>query len=108
MEAADPSINQAGVAAFGAYDGTGERVVVVVEVARTSLRKIDPKALTGKIRECVLEQREIAVDDVVLIRPGTLPKSSSGKVQRGRCRALYLANDLDLATTESRVVTDTV
>ena len=108
VEAADPSINQAGVAAFGVYDDTGERVVVVVEVARTSLRKIDPKALTRRIRQCVLEQREIVVDDVVLIRPGTLPKSSSGKAQRSRCRALYLANDLDLATTDSRVVTDTV
>jgi acyl-CoA synthetase (AMP-forming)/AMP-acid ligase II len=108
VEVADPSVNQAGVAAFGVYDGKGERVVVVVEVARTSLRKIDPKALTGRIRQCVLEQCEIVVDDVVLIRPATLPKSSSGKVQRSRCRALYLANDLDLATTGSRLVTATV
>jgi acyl-CoA synthetase (AMP-forming)/AMP-acid ligase II len=96
VEAADPSVNQTGVAAFGVDTGAGERVVVVVEIARTSLRKIDPKALAARIRQYVLEQCEITVDEVVPIRPGTLPKSSSGKVQRSRCRSLYLANELDL------------
>ena len=108
VEAADPSINQAGVAAFGVYDETGERVVVVAEVARTSLRKVDPKALTARIRQHVVEQREIAIDDVVLIRPSTLQKSSSGKVQRSQCRALYLANDLDVVTAPPRVVANAV
>ncbi|MGH8760211.1 MAG: hypothetical protein ACREVW_11975, partial [Burkholderiales bacterium] len=59
-------------------------------------------------RQHVLEQREIVVHDVLLVRPGTLPKSSSGKVQRSQCRALYLANDLDVATTDGRVLATTV
>ncbi len=107
VESVDPSINPTGVAAFGVEDADGERVIVVAEIARTSLRKIDSKALAKSIRQKVFEQREVAVDDVVLIRPGTLPKSSSGKVQRGRCRTLYLAGGLatiDAAAVASEAV----
>jgi acyl-CoA synthetase (AMP-forming)/AMP-acid ligase II len=102
VEAADVSMNKAGAAAFGVLDATGERVVVVAEIARTSLRKIDPTALAGKIRRLVLEQREILLDDVLLVRPGALPKSSSGKVQRSQCRALYVAKHFDAVSVDSR------
>jgi acyl-CoA synthetase (AMP-forming)/AMP-acid ligase II len=101
VEAADRAINQAGAAAFGICDSAGERVVVVAEIARTSLRKVDPKALAFTIRQHVLERCEIVLHDVLLVRPGALPKSSSGKVQRGKCRALYLANGFALAATDA-------
>lgn len=98
VEAADPALNPAGAAAFGYRDEKTqqERVVVVAEVARTSLRRIDPEALVRTVRQQVLEAHEILVADVVLIRPGALPKSSSGKVQRNRCRTLYLNHELDV------------
>lgn len=99
VEAADAAINPAGVAAFGVLEDDIERVVVVAEVRRTSLRNLNSKRLIGCIRQQVMEQRELAVDEVVLIRPGTLPKSSSGKVQRSRCRELYLEGQLDLASS---------
>ena len=35
----------------------------------------------------------------MLVQPGTLPKTSSGKLQRGKCKAEYLAEELDLVTT---------
>jgi acyl-CoA synthetase (AMP-forming)/AMP-acid ligase II len=35
--------------------------------------------------------------DVVLVSPGTLPKTSSGKLQRSLCRAQYLDNALQPA-----------
>lgn len=98
IEALDPSINPSGVAAFGINDAEGERVVIVAEIARTSMRKVNVPQLSQTIRRCVLEGHEIHVSDVVFIRPGSLPKSSSGKVQRTQCRALYLANDLDVIT----------
>jgi hypothetical protein len=33
---------------------------------------------------------------VVLVRPGTLPKTSSGKLQRSLCRTRYLSAELEL------------
>lgn len=106
IEAIDPSINPSGVAAFGINDVDADRVVIVAEVARTSMRKVNAKALASAIRQCVLEAHEIVIDDVVLIRTGTLPKSSSGKVQRSQCRSLYLANELDIVTGVADVATD--
>ena len=35
--------------------------------------------------------------DVMLVKPGTLPKTSSGKLQRAKCRELYLEEQLELA-----------
>lgn len=98
VETADPAMNPAGAAAFGHRDERTqeERVVVVAEVARTSLRRIDPDTVKRTIRQRVLEMHEILVSDVILIRPGALPKSSSGKVQRNRCRSLYLNHELDV------------
>jgi acyl-CoA synthetase (AMP-forming)/AMP-acid ligase II len=106
VEAIDPSINPAGVAAFGICDSDGERVVIVAEVARTRMRKVNTKALASAIRRCVLEAHEIVINDVVLIRPGTLPKSSSGKVQRNQCRSLYLASGLEIVTGVADLATD--
>jgi len=105
VESVDPAVNPAGVAAFGFQDAEadGERVGIVAEVARTSLRKVNVAALSQSIRRHVLESHEIVVSDVVLIRPGGLPKSSSGKVQRSQCRALYLANELDVVVPRAEV-----
>lgn len=102
VEAADPALNPAGVAAFGVTDDGIERVLVVAEVGRSALRRLDSKPLISRIRQQVLERRDVVVDEVVLIRPGTLPKSSSGKVQRGRCRALYLADQLDRVSIDGQ------
>lgn len=98
---ADEAIARNGAAAFG-VDMNGERVVAVVEVERNHLRKVDVATLCGKIRQAVIEIHEVSLADVVLIRPGTLPRTSSGKVQRGRCRELYLAKALDYVDSAVR------
>lgn len=103
VQDADPAINAAGVAAFMIDDGREERVVVVAEVARTSLRKIEPPTLAAAIRRQVLETLEVLLGDVVLIRPATLPKTSSGKVQRSQTRSLYLADQLSRIDRETTV-----
>jgi acyl-CoA synthetase (AMP-forming)/AMP-acid ligase II len=95
-EAASPAIRKGGVAAFSVEAGSDERVVVVAEVERTLMRKFDPALLTGLIRRQVLEVEELMVAEVAFIRPGTLPKTSSGKVQRRRCREQYLTGALEL------------
>ena len=45
----------------------------------------------GALEVCGLPPR-----DVMLVQPGTLPKTSSGKLQRAKCRELYLAEELEL------------
>jgi acyl-CoA synthetase (AMP-forming)/AMP-acid ligase II len=48
------------------------------------------------IRQAVAERHELQVYDIVLIMPGTLPKTSSGKTQRHAARERYLAKSLEL------------
>src|SRR6185312_14107195 len=46
------------------------------------------------IRQAIAEQHEIQVQAVVLLRSGTIPRTSSGKIQRYLCRDLFLQEKL--------------
>jgi acyl-CoA synthetase (AMP-forming)/AMP-acid ligase II/acyl carrier protein len=83
VQAAHPALRQNGGAAFSVADERGEeQLVIVQEVERTERNKIDPREITGLIREAVTNDHEIYARHIVLIRPGTLPKTTSGKIQR--------------------------
>jgi acyl-CoA synthetase (AMP-forming)/AMP-acid ligase II len=63
-------------------------VVVVQEVDRRH-RPIDVRALVADIRQAVAERHDLQVHDVQLLEPGSIPKTSSGKVRRHACRLGY-------------------
>ena len=65
------------------------------EIERTERNRIDPAEIKGLIREGVTEQHELFARHIVLIRPGTLPKTTSGKIQRSLARRLWLDGDFD-------------
>ena len=93
--ASTPGLREGCFAAFGVPDerlGT-ERLVVVTEV-RSPLTE-SPKQLAATIyRKCFLELG-VTPDDVVLVQPGTLAKTSSGKRRHRYFRKLYLAGELE-------------
>jgi len=76
-----------------------EQLVVVQEVAGHSSIALD--SVAAGVGRVVTEHHEVPVYAVVLIKPGTLPKTSSGKVQRHLCRANFLAHKLDVLYTTS-------
>jgi acyl-CoA synthetase (AMP-forming)/AMP-acid ligase II len=75
-------------------DGT-ERAVVVFEVARPAIAGLDRATALNDIREAVTANHRLQLHDVVLLQPGTTPKTSSGKIQRHACRAKYLEHSFD-------------
>ncbi|MEG5263209.1 non-ribosomal peptide synthetase [Pseudomonas sp. JDS28PS106] len=83
------------VAAFAvAHDG-GEGIGIAAEVGR-SVQKILPAAsLIDAIRQAVAEAFQEAPSVVVLLNPGALPKTSSGKLQRSACRSRLADGSLD-------------
>jgi acyl-CoA synthetase (AMP-forming)/AMP-acid ligase II len=102
VQAAHPALRQNGGAAFSVPDERGEeQLVVVQEVERTERNKIDPKEITGLIREAVTNDHEIYARHIVLIRPGTLPKTTSGKIQRSAARTLWLEGRLNTLVAEA-------
>ena len=73
--------------------GQGEEVVLVLETTEK-----DPANLAPLLRDLRVEiGREFGLPlaDLVPVKRGQIPKTTSGKVQRGRVRDLYLAGDLD-------------
>lgn len=91
VQDAHPAVRRDRLAAFGVADGSGERVVVVAEHARTtSLAEIDVPALVRAVRAAVSGRHGVRLADVLLVPPGTVPRTSSGKVSRALTRQRYL------------------
>jgi amino acid adenylation domain-containing protein len=88
-ERSHPDIHPGGGAAFSVEIAGEERLVLVQEVERRRDQDLD--GIADAVRRAVAEEHEVQPYEVVLVRSGTVPKTSSGKVQRHAARARYLA-----------------
>jgi acyl-CoA synthetase (AMP-forming)/AMP-acid ligase II len=96
VQAMHPALRQNCGAAFSVPGDAGEETLVVVqEIERTERNRIDADELIALVREGVSEQHELFARHITLIRPGTLPKTTSGKIQRRLTRTLWLEQRLD-------------
>jgi acyl-CoA synthetase (AMP-forming)/AMP-acid ligase II len=89
VEACHAAFRQNGCAAFAVSVEGEERLVVAQELEREA-REVDVEELIGLARQAVAEAHEIGVYDMVFLRPGGIPRTSSGKIQRHACRRAYL------------------
>ncbi|MHB8765793.1 MAG: aminotransferase class I/II-fold pyridoxal phosphate-dependent enzyme [Deferrisomatales bacterium] len=80
-------------AAFVADDQGHQRLVLVHEVARQG--QDDFRPVVEAVRGAVLDECGLALDAVVLVRSGTIPRTSSGKIQRRACRAAFQTGTLN-------------
>jgi acyl-CoA synthetase (AMP-forming)/AMP-acid ligase II/acyl carrier protein len=94
IEGCHPAIKSRSAAAFSIDTVERERLVIVQEVLRPA--KTDLEAVSQAIRRAVFEAYELAVDTVALIRVGTIPKTTSGKLQRRACREQFESGELDV------------
>lgn len=89
-----PALRRDGGAAFGVTDDVGdERLILVQEVARNH-DGVTQAVLVGAIRAAVVAQHGVMVHCVALVRVGTLPKTTSGKVQRLLARQQWESGQL--------------
>jgi len=95
--AVDPALRPNCGAAFTVADAEGrEKFIIAQEVERTSRHRVAVSELIDSIREAVVNEHEINPDEILLLRPGALPKTTSGKVQRNLARALWQDGLLDV------------
>jgi acyl-CoA synthetase (AMP-forming)/AMP-acid ligase II/thioredoxin reductase/acyl carrier protein len=92
VERSDPALKAYGGAVFSIETGDDEQVVVVHEVLRPG--RVDLHALITTIRSEVSRDHQLDVNAIVLIKSGTIPKTSSGKTQRTVCREQFLTGKL--------------
>ncbi|MDI3287042.1 type I polyketide synthase [Polyangium sp. 15x6] len=78
-------------AAFSIEVGGEERLVVAAEMRDTRV----PEGIVETIRQAVAEAHEIPVHALALLSPGTIPKTSSGKIQRRATRSEFLDGKLE-------------
>ncbi|WP_016949104.1 fatty acyl-AMP ligase [Anabaena sp. PCC 7108] len=91
-----PALRFDGGAAFTVEQKGQQRLVVVQEVERTSLRRLNIKEVIGNITEAVIDHHGLQVYATVLIKPGSIPKTSSGKIQRHACRRGFVDGSLNV------------
>lgn len=87
---AHPTLNPDSTAAFAIEHKEQEQLIIMQEVAAAAYKTVDKDILETAIRDAVISAHEICPYDIVLVRPGEIPKTSSGKVQRAACRQEYL------------------
>jgi fatty-acyl-CoA synthase len=80
-----PEVRKGSTVAFSRPGASSEELVVVLET-----RTQNADALKELVKEKVNEQMQLAPSDVVLCAVGSLPKTSSGKLQRAKTRQQYL------------------
>ncbi|MBP5974475.1 AMP-binding protein [Brasilonema sp. CT11] len=95
IEKCHPALRPNCGAAFSVTLNDQEKLVIVQEVERSSLRKLNANEVIGEIRQAVAQEHDLEVYGVLLLRTASIPKTSSGKVQRNACRAGFLAGNLD-------------
>jgi acyl-CoA synthetase (AMP-forming)/AMP-acid ligase II len=84
-----------GGAAFSLQRDDVERLIVVFELERSWIRRqADHPEIIKAMRAAITHRYGAHVEEVVLIKPGALPRTSSGKVRRSQCRIDYLAGSL--------------
>ncbi|MDG2223421.1 MAG: aminotransferase class I/II-fold pyridoxal phosphate-dependent enzyme [Rubripirellula sp.] len=94
VERASDVVQAGSVGAFAMDDDGREQLVVVAETVRT--RNVDWDSHLQAIRRAVTAEHELPPDAVYLVRNSSVPKTSSGKIQRNAC--LHAVRDGDLKT----------
>ena len=86
-------IRPGNVIAFGVEGYKAKESVVVVAETKAD----DVEAVRKLVHHVTLDVAGVPPRDVMLIKPGTMPKTSSGKLQRSTCKEQYLSENLELA-----------
>jgi acyl-CoA synthetase (AMP-forming)/AMP-acid ligase II len=90
VEKCHPCLRPNHGAAFSVPLDGEEHLVIVHEVERNYFRRLPVQEVIGTIRQAIAEEHMAEVYAIVLLKPGAIPKTSSGKIQRRTCRAKFL------------------
>src|SRR5262245_387406 len=94
VERASERIQPQAVGAFAVDMAGRERLIILAEVERA--RRDDWSDVIAAVRKAVTAEHELPPDAVVLVRFGSVPKTSSGKIQRHACREEFLSGSLQI------------
>ena len=103
-EQSHPSLRSGAGAAFTVLVKNEERLVLVQELEFRAKPNLEEVA--SAIRQAVTEEHEVQVYGVVLIKPGSIPKTSSGKIQRRATHAQFENGELNVVVSDILKISD--
>jgi acyl-CoA synthetase (AMP-forming)/AMP-acid ligase II/acyl carrier protein len=95
VEKSHSALRETCSAAFSLEIEQQEQLLVAVEVERTHLRKLNVEEVVGAIRQAISEEYQLQVYGVLLLKTASIPKTSSGKIQRHACKTSFLEGSLN-------------
>ncbi|WP_230681725.1 phosphopantetheine-binding protein, partial [Paracidovorax cattleyae] len=95
IEAEVEAVRKGRVAVFPVQGAQAEGIGAAVEVSRGMQKLVPPQALVEALSAAVSEAVGEPLSVVLLLQPGTLPKTTSGKLQRSACRAAWAERSAD-------------
>jgi acyl-CoA synthetase (AMP-forming)/AMP-acid ligase II/acyl carrier protein len=98
VERSHPALRKNHGAAFSIDMDGQERLVIAQEIERTCLRNLIANEVVQEICHAVMQQHEIQPYAILLLKTGSIPKTSSGKIQRYACRSGFLDNSLNVVS----------
>ncbi|WP_339527635.1 beta-ketoacyl synthase N-terminal-like domain-containing protein, partial [Pseudomonas sp. EL_65y_Pfl2_R96] len=89
-----PALVHGGTTAFVDGEQSIDRVIIFQEVKRTQVRGADFEHMLALIKKSVATEHGLALQAIYLLKPGQLPRTSSGKVRRAECLKKLRANEV--------------
>jgi acyl-CoA synthetase (AMP-forming)/AMP-acid ligase II len=99
--ASHPLLQDCPSAAFSLDIDGAEKLVLVTETSTRRLSAADTQAVAMSVRKSIANHFDVALHQLVIVKPGGVPRTSSGKTQRQLCRQLHLRQSLPLITSDS-------
>ncbi len=91
----NPALRHGFGAAFSVDNGQQESLVLINEVCKHHKDTIDIEQLHQSISERLRAEQAIELSALILIKQGTLPRTTSGKIRRRHCRDLFINNAIE-------------
>jgi acyl-CoA synthetase (AMP-forming)/AMP-acid ligase II/acyl carrier protein len=95
VEGSHPAMRAGCGVAFSITLGGDEAVVVVQEIQRAFLGMGDGAEVIRRIGAAILERHGLIVHSVLLVKPGAVPRTTSGKVRRRAAREAFLQGEFE-------------
>ncbi|MBW4673437.1 MAG: AMP-binding protein [Desmonostoc geniculatum HA4340-LM1] len=96
VEQSHPALRSSCGAAFTVEINGEEHLVIAQEIERTALRQLNKDEVIEAIRRAVSQEYQLQAHAILLLKPASIAKTSSGKIQRSTCRTQFLENSCNL------------
>lgn len=91
-----PELKMNAGAAFSITHNSEEVLVIAHEIERSAMRTVNYNELFLQISKVIAEDHELDVHEIVILKPGSVPMTSSGKIERRKAKFDFLKNELNI------------